>query len=220
MPNEPASPSAPHWPVGVVAFTAAYLLAAVAGALLGGNREFIFYLVVMLLLIAGVGTLHRRVGFSQGLLWALSLWGLAHMAGGLVPVPESWLIDGGHRVLYSLWIVPDLLKYDQVVHAYGFGTTTVACWQGLQCIVRALTGRSDVRPTPGMLTLCAAAGMGFGAANEVVEFAAKLMIPDTNVGGYENTGWDLVSNMVGAVAGSALIWIRHRGRDRAEAAVV
>ena len=78
-----------------------------------------------------------------------------------------------------------------------------------------LTGRGDIGPSPGMLTLCAAAGMGFGAANEVVEFAAKLMIPDTNVGGYENTGWDLVSNMAGAIAGSALIWLRHRGRDRA-----
>ena len=44
--------------------------------------------------------------------------------------------------------------------------------------------------------LCAAAGSGFGALNEVVEFIAVLTIPETNVGGYENTGWDLVANLV------------------------
>jgi hypothetical protein len=153
--------------------------------------------------------MHRRVDFSRGVLWALSLWGLAHMAGGLLPVPTSWAIDGAQPVLYSLWIIPDRLKYDQVVHAYGFGTTTLVCWHGLQFILRTQTGRRRVRPTPGMLTLCAASGMGFGACNEVVEFVAKLLIRNTNVGGYENTGWDLVSNLVGVIAGSAIIWYRH-----------
>jgi hypothetical protein len=191
-----------------VAFTTLYLLASVCGAILTGNREFVFYLVVMLLLILGMGVVHRRVGFSRGVLWALSLWGLAHMAGGLMPVPTSWAFDGDHPVLYSLWIIPERLKYDQVVHAYGFGTTTFVCWQGLRCILRSHTGAGHVQPSLGMLTLCAAAGMGFGACNEVVEFVAKLTIPDTNVGGYENTGWDLVANLVGVVSASTVIWFR------------
>ncbi len=210
MSDAPPPATAPVWPVGVVVFTALYLLASVYGAILTGNREFVFYLVVMLLLILGIGAVHRRVGFSRGVLWALSLWGLAHMAGGLVPVPDSWAIDGGHPVLYSVWIIPERLKYDQVVHAWGFGATTFVCWQGLQFIVRTQSAGRRVQPTLGMLTLCAAAGMGFGACNEVVEFVAKLMIPHTNVGGYENTGWDLVANLVGAVAASAFIWLRHR----------
>ena len=67
-----------------------------------------------------------------------------------------------------------------------------------------------VRPTPGMLTLCAASGMGFGACNEVVEFVATLLIRNTNVGGYENTGWDLISNLAGAIAGSAIIVPAHQ----------
>jgi hypothetical protein len=52
------------------------------------------------------------------------------MAGGLIAVPESWPINGEHRVLYSLWLIPDVLKYDHVVHAYGFGVTTLACSTG------------------------------------------------------------------------------------------
>jgi len=65
-----------------------------------------------------------------------------------------------------------------------------------------------VKPTFGLLTLCVAAGMGFGAANEVVEFAATLMLPGTNVGGYENTGWDLVANLVGCLVAAAVISVR------------
>ena len=70
--------------------------------------------------------------------------------------------------------------------------------------------REIVRPSPGMLVLCAAAGMGFGALNEVIEFVATLTVPKTNVGGYENTGWDLVSNMIGSVLAAVLIWVTTR----------
>lgn len=202
------SATATAWPTGVILFTGAYLLASAGGAIATGNREFTFYLVVMLLLIPCVGIVHRRVTFTRSLLWALSLWGLMHMAGGLLPVPAGWPTTGSHRVLYSLWIIPDHLKYDQVVHAYGFGTTTFVCWQGLQFMLCAQNRGRRVEPTLGMLTLCTAASMGFGACNEVVEFVATLLIPNTNVGGYENTGWDLVSNLVGTIAASAIIWSR------------
>jgi uncharacterized membrane protein YjdF len=184
-----------------------YLLAAVAGALTSGNKEFVFYIVVMLVLISVIAVVHRRVGLTHGLLWALTVWGLLHMAGGLVPVPEHWPYNPPNAVLYSLWLVPNLLKYDQVVHAYGFGVTTWLCWQALRKAVRD-DGGGALQPKLGVLTLCAAAGMGFGAFNEVIEFIATLTMPQTNVGGYVNTGWDLVANLVGCVA--AAVWIRWR----------
>ncbi len=195
------------WPRGLVAFTLAYLLAAVAGAVVSGNREFVFYIVVMLVLIAVIALVHRRAGLTAGLLWALNAWGLMHMAGGLVPVPGHWPYNPPHAVLYSLWLVPDLLKYDQVVHAYGFGVTTWLCWQALRSAVRD-GGGGVLRPRAGVLTLCAAGGMGFGAFNEVIEFIATLTLPNTNVGGYVNTGWDLVANLIGCVV--AALWIRWR----------
>ena len=40
--------------------------------------------------------------------------------------------------------------------------------------------------------------------------AATLLVPETNVGGYENTGWDLVANMVGAFTAAAGIWLWSR----------
>ena len=200
----------------VALFTAAYILAASAAAVWGGNREFVFYIAVMLLLAAAVYLIDRRIRFSPLVLWGLSLWGLAHMAGGLVPVPESWPISGDIRVLYSWWIIPGYLKYDHVVHAYGFGVTTWVCWEGLQSVLRG-RGMADVRPTVGMLVLCGAASMGFGALNEIVEFVAVLLVPETNVGGYVNTGWDLVSNLAGVMiaAGAIALWAQ-RYRSRGE----
>lgn len=205
---EPIEPRARLWGVG--AFTLAYLGAASLAAWHAGNREFVFYIAVMALLLAAVVGLHRRVGFSTPLLWALSLWGALHMAGGLVPLPESWPIDGTIRVLYSGWLIPGRLKYDQVVHAYGFAVTTWACWEALRVSLAELRGvpRGQVAPRVGWLALCAAAGQGFGAMNEVVEFAATKLLPETNVGGYENTGWDLVANLTGcALAACCLYWL-------------
>jgi len=54
--------------------------------------------------------------------------------------------------------------------------------------------------------------MGFGALNEVVEFIATLTIPETNVGDYINTGWDLVYNLLGC--GVVAILIRQFGKRR------
>lgn len=188
---------------GVLAFTIAYTLLSVLGASSRGNSEFLIYIAVMVALIAVVGYVHFRVNLSVLALWGLSIWGLAHMAGGLVPVPDSFPIDGDIRVLYSLWLIPGYLKYDNIVHAYGFGVTTWVCWQGLRSAIRVF---GSPRPTFGLMVLCATAGMGFGSLNEVIEFTATLLVPETNVGGFVNTGWDLVANLFGTTTTAALIW--------------
>jgi hypothetical protein len=195
---------------GVALFFGAYVSLAAAAALALGNREFVLYVAVLIVLAAVVGLVHLRVNFTRGALQALAVWGLVHMAGGLVPVPEGWAIEGSQRVLYSLWIVPGHLKYDHVVHAYGFGVATWVCWQGM----RASFARAGapVDPTFGRVVLAATAGLGFGALNEVVEFLAVLLVPETNVGGYWNTGWDLVSNLVGAAVAAGLLLLSARRR--------
>ena len=193
-------------PIGVLVFTGAYMLAALAGAIGTGNKEFLFYIGMMVVLIAGVYVVYRRVPLHPVSLWLLTSWGALHMAGGLVPLPDGWPYNGPHAVLYSLWLIPERLKYDQVVHAFGFGTCVWIVWQGLQ----AATGVE--RPTFGLLFLCGLAGMGLGALNEVIEFVATLTVPETNVGGYRNTGWDLVANMVGVIIAMGWIGLAYRGK--------
>jgi len=192
--------------LAVAAFSGLYLVAAAAVAVGFGNDEFLLYIAVMIVLAIVVWLVHRAIALPTPLLWALSFWGLAHMAGGLMPVPAAWPIDGDIRVLYSLWLVPDRLKYDQIVHAYGFGVATWVCWHGIRSAIMSRGGTAA--PAFGLLVLAATAGMGLGALNEIVEFAVTLMVPETNVGGYINTGWDLVSNAVGAVCAATVIRLR------------
>ena len=200
------------WPqLAVLVCTITYLIPFAIICLQGGNREFLLYLGVMLGLIPLVAWLHARIGLHVATLWGLSLWGLAHLAGGLLRIPDHWPHDDT-PVLYDLWLVPGRLRYDQLVHACGFGLCTWLCWQGLQAAFRA--AGASVRPSLGLLGLCCLAGMGLGALNELVEFLAVLTIPHTNVGGYENTGWDLVFNAVGAAGAAGLIAMTDR-RDRA-----
>ncbi len=199
--NDPARPRL----LPLLVFTGAYVLLATIGARSIGSREWPIYLGLMMVLVPAIYAVHRRCRLSAPLLWAFSLWGLMHMAGGLMPIPEGWSREGSHALLYSWWLIPDRLRYDHVVHAYGFGITTWLCWQILKSVLREPDG-TTVRPSAGILLLCVAAGMGFGAFNEMVEFIATHLLPDTNIGDYQNTGWDLVANFAGALVAAA--WIR------------
>lgn len=184
-----------------------YMLAAVAGAFLSGNSEFTFYIVVMLILAGVVLYVHSNINLSTPLIWCFVIWGAMHMAGGLVPVPESWPINGDQRVFYSWWLIDETLKYDQVTHAFGFGTTCWLCWQAMQSLTAG-----QVRPTLGSLSLCVFAATGLGALNEIIEFSATLMGP-TNVGDYVNNALDLVANLIGAIIAAVLIAWFYRPPD-------
>lgn len=182
----------------VLAFTLAYVAAFTFWFLLRGNYEFVIYVATMLVLLWLVGRNLRRAAFPAAMLWALSLWGLAHMAGGGVHV--------GGSVLYALRLLPlagegelTLLKYDQIVHAYGFGVTAWVLWH---LLVRHYP---ETRGSWTASVLPALAAMGLGSVNEVIEFAAVLSVPDTNVGGYYNTALDLVMNGLGALVAMAII---------------
>ncbi len=210
------APSAPSHlsplELGAVAFTGAYMTVSLVAAVIAGNQEFVFYFAVMCILIVAAGVVHWKMRLHVASLWGLAIWGLAHMAGGLMPLPASWPIHGEAHVLYNAWIVPGMLKYDQVVHAYGFGLMTWICWQ---LLARAFARRGvTVQPSFGLLVLCLAGGMGFGAMNEVVEFIATLLLPNTNVGGYVNTGWDLVANLTGSTIAAVALYLHHLGTAR------
>jgi hypothetical protein len=187
----------------ILLFNAAYMLLAAIWVVSQGNSEFLAYIGLLVVLAVVVWKVHRSINIPLSLLWCLSFWGAAHLAGGLVAIPETWPRSGESAVLYNLWLWPGWLKYDQLTHAYGFGITTWLCWRGL-CSALGHMGITP-QPTLGLLTLAAAASMGFGALNEVIEFIVTLLVPDNNVGGYLNTALDLCFNMLGALAAALLI---------------
>ncbi len=195
--------------IGVGIFTALYLVIAAIPALITQNWEFVYYILVVVLLAGAALTVHVRVTLPTPLLWALSFWGLLHMLGGLLPIPSGFPVAGDKAVLYSLWIIPEYLKTDQLIHAYGFGIATWLCYRCLELMIPQESRKI------GIFILSALAGMGLGAVNEVVEFIAVLLIPETNVGGYMNTGWDLVANGVGTTIAAILLYKHSKQKTKA-----
>lgn len=187
-----------HW--AVLVFTLAYVVGFAAWFLAIGNVEFLWYIATLLFFVVLVALTIGRTRFPPFILWGLSVWGLAHMAGGGIKV--------GGSVLYALVLIPivgdgelRILKYDQVVHFYGFAVTAVLLWHLLRTNFPALRG------TWTIYCFSALASMGLGCLNELIEFAAVLGLPDTNVGGYYNTALDLAFNSAGAVIAMLLVRI-------------
>lgn len=176
----------------LLAFTLAYLIPFTIAFVSKGDGEFIWYaLIVVGLFLLVIGTLPTS-RFPQGVVWALSVWALLHLAGGGIKVGEG--------VLYGLQLLPlyngggemILLKYDQAVHAFGFGVCAYIIFHFLK--------RYTTNPYRfGVYAIAALGGMGLGVVNEIAEFIAVLLFPNNGVGGYINTSLDLVFNTAGAV---------------------
>ncbi len=173
---------------------------AIFGAIFmsAGNSEFLWYVVTLLILVALVAVGQRKAEFSAWILWALSLWGFVHMAGGGVPMAGS--------VLYAHVVLPVyaagefvFLRYDQIVHFYGFGVTAILLWHLLRRHFPVMVGTASLMVFPVL------GAMGLGAVNEIIEFIAVVVFPNTNVGGYINTALDLVFNAAGAIVAMVLV---------------
>jgi uncharacterized membrane protein YjdF len=180
-----------------VAFATLTYVGWIAFGLSTGRRAVLAYALMMPAIAGFVLLVHHRVQLSGSVLWALGLWAFLHMAGGLVPI--------GDGVLYNApWDPIPWLRYDRIVHTFGFGTATIACGQAL--------ARSTERGQPVPAFHAFLAGMGLGAVNEVVEFVSTRLF-ETNVGGYANTGWDLVANTIGCAAATAFLTLRSRADE-------
>lgn len=175
---------------GLVGFVAVYYVGFLALGFATGNTQVIYYAIFVAVLFALVAFWDTRRPFSDLVLWGLALWGALHMAGGMVPV-------SGGRVLYNVWLLP-FVRFDHLVHAIGFGFAGLGFWESVR---HAL----DRRTSSGA-AMVLVGGLGIGALNEMVEFLITRVVPDTNIGDFENTGWDLVANTVGATA--AALWVR------------
>jgi hypothetical protein len=150
------------------------------------------YLVIVFGLGALALYLDRRVAFSNVVAIGLTAWAIAHLAGGLVQLDD-------HRVLYNAELLPGV-RYDNVVHFVGFGVAGIACWEALSLNLRGCC------PAPSMAAWVVwLLGMGVGALNEVVEFGISQIVAESNIGGYVNTGRDLVANLLGAAVAGALV---------------
>ena len=168
-----------------------------------GQDNWAVYALVVGAGAAAVARLHLRVGLSTPTIWGLVAFALGHLAGGMVPA--------GDGILYQLWLVDGVLRYDNLQHAVGFGFVGRAIWEALQ---HRLAPAARDRPAVAMWIVVLGAAAA-GAVNEIAEYLLTLVLPEHQVGGYDNTARDLVANLLGGLAVGR--WTSHRIRTGAEA---
>jgi putative membrane protein len=189
----------PHHQV-IIAFNALTVLVFAVLFLSRRSYEFVSYIVVIGIYLALVLASLPKVKYTLGLLWGLSLWSLLHMAGGGVTV-------AGQK-LYATLLLPlnsEVLRYDQVVHAFGFFVATLLVYE---LVKFSYPGAIRNRLAVGIVVVMA--GLGFGALNEIFEFLVTLVVPDTSIGGYVNTSLDLVADLLGALLAWTVVLAKER----------
>lgn len=163
------------------------------------NYEFIIYWGVIVFFFILILITLKKTRFPNTILWGLTIWALLHLIGGLAEYADG-------IVFYKLVIIEIfrnsnfvILKYDQFVHAFGFGITTLIAHH----LIKPYLGKKVRWSVYSVLLVLM--GMGAGVLNEIIEFLAVLAVPETGVGGYYNTMWDIVFNTIGAII--AVVWI-------------
>jgi len=168
------------------------------------NYEFLIYVGVIIFFMTLVALTRNRVDYTMGSLIGLTIWSALHLCGGGIDV-------GGDMRLYDLILIRlsdtlPILRYDQVVHAWGFGVSTVVMY----CLLKkSLAPEANNRISLSVVLL--SAGMGIGALNEMIEFIVDSTLPGSGVGGYLNTSLDICSNFIGSFL--AVIYINLRYLD-------
>ncbi len=159
------------------------------------NYEFVIYIVVIIFFLILISLLHLKYNFSKMVLVGMTIWAILHMSGGFFIINNA--------VLYSYQIIPRFLRFDQLVHFFGFGIATLLSFEILK---QNLKIKSKLALSIFIIFI----GMGIGALNEIIEFIAVLTVPQTGVGGYENTMWDMVFNTFGAIL--AVLYLNLSGK--------
>src|SRR5687768_9051417 len=140
-----------------------------------GARLAVPYAVIVAAGALFVAAIEPAGGFSRVVLVGLAVWAVGHLAGGTIGLT-------GDRILYNATL-PGGLHFDNAVHFVGFGTAGLAWWEASRPWLTAAHGHRI-----GVGVAVWLAGMGAGALNEVVEFGISLVVEETNIGGYLNTG--------------------------------
>ena len=167
------------------------------------NYEFLLYIAMMVVLATVIVVTNKKINYSNTTLCGLLIWAGLHMAGGGIYV-------NGMR-LYTIMLITlsetyHIFRFDQFVHIFGFAIATLVVYEVLKPMLK------PEHKWFGLSFVVIMAGVGIGAFNEIVEFIATVLVPETGVGGYINTSLDLVSNLIGAVISMIIIYFRESKR--------
>ncbi len=183
----------------LTAFMVLYVLVFAIIAIAKGNYEFIYYALVMGALILLAVLYYKKLKLSKTVLVGLVVLGVLHLLGGNTHV-------FGTR-LYDLFLIPGVLKYDQVIHAFGIFLVTFVAYSLLHPHLDKKKKLTNFSLALILITMA----MGIGAFNEIIElFAVAFLGAEDGVGGYMNNALDLLFNLIGAIIACIFITRHHK----------
>ena len=173
------------------------------------NYEFLAYALTIIVVIGLLYATLQKTKFPTHIIAGITLWALFHMMGGSVQTTDG--------VLYAYKIYPFfdgggdfyILKMDQVIHAALYGVV------GLMFLHLLRTSIGIKTHTVFIAFVAIFAAAGFSILNEIVEFLAAVNLPETGVGGYENTVLDMIFNLSGAAI-AVIGYFLFKGKTGAE----
>jgi len=191
----------------ILAFNIAFLSCFTLLFLSRENYEFVLYIAVITFFLILILLTNDKVNYPDDILWGLSLWGFLHMTGGGIKV--------GGKIVYELILVDinksyGIFRYDQFVHIVGFAVATLLMYHLIKPLLK-----DNIEKWTALSIVIIMAGLGVGALNEIIEFAATVLVPETGVGGYINTSLDLVADLIGAIIAMAIIIRKEKTKHNA-----
>lgn len=179
------------------------LMLVIFGAffILRRNYEFVIYVGAIIVCLAVICVSFFRVVYSNVTLLGLTIWSLLHLAGGGVYINGIRLYE---IILIPLSVKYPILRYDQLVHTFGFAAATLVIFDLLRPLLK-----ENLQGYVALSIVVVMAGLGVGAFNEIVEALVSAAIPSSGVGGYLNTALDLIADLVGAIFAMAFIKLRY-----------
>ncbi len=181
-------------------FTAGYFVFFGVLSIFNKNYEFLYYVIVIVLLMIVIIIYYRTIQLNKYLLWGLATLGAMHFFGGNLRI--------GAKRLYDIYIIPpNILKYDNIVHAFGIFVATFVVYNLLKPYLHP-----DIIQNKFIFSLILTLiVMGIGAFNEIIELVAVLIFKVQNlVGDYYNNAFDLVYNFVGALIACYIIIYKNK----------
>ncbi|MDD5651457.1 MAG: DUF2238 domain-containing protein [Candidatus Nanoarchaeia archaeon] len=169
-------------------FLVIYAFAFIIASFIDNNYEFLFYSFIMFLLTVIVVLYYKHIRLTSSLIVGLILISVLHTLGG-------HLFFNGIR-LYDIWIIENLIRYDNLVHFIGYFVTTFIAYNLLSPYLD-----DKIKYNRFFLSLVLVfITIGIGALNEIFElFAVIFLNAGSQVGDYLNNAFDLVFNLLGSI---------------------
>jgi len=186
----------------ILIFTIAYLLFFTILSLVNSNYEFLYYTVIMSILIGMIVFYYQKIRLTPHILIGLTILGALHVFGGNI---HLWNIR-----LYDLYLIPNIFRYDNLVHSFGLFVVTFVVYN----ILHPHLDKKIKHHLFIFALLLVTIAMGLGAVNEIFEFGAVILFDASQqVGDYFNNAIDLIFNLLGAIIASIFIVRYHKTKN-------